>query len=608
MVFQHNQVDLLHVSKLRRVERYQKHEDIHIDSRPWTQLVLLLNVLATAAAAAEAELGLLLGVVVVADVQAEVAGLLGNLLERELGHVLGHGVGALALDVSAGVDDVDFLELTASRLDVEVPAEGNGAEVDESEEEVDTPRTGGGKDGREHDDSEVADPVGAGGGGTTGGTGTQGVDLGRVDPGERQQGKGEEDNEQEDTNDGTLGVGLGLLDQAGEGNDETETLAQETDQVEVTTTDTLNHEERGDGGQSVDGGEDTTHNQGQTVFQAQVVLEEQSRVVDGSVATGELLEELTGATDDHALELLGLAESEERLEAGLGGLGGLGGLDIGLHEVEVGQDVVGVGRGVLELGEDLASLRVVSSHHQPARRLGEHEGAGHDEQGEQDLQSDGESPLHGGLDVGETEDDPVGHESADGDNGTLEADEETTVVRAGALGLPDGDRRRVQTVTNSRHDTSDDELTETPLVAKGGRRDDGTDNQSKGTQDNQTRPTQGVTEEHGEESTEETTDLVTGGDGTTNDVDVSVRGSVGILGHLEGIEGLGELGTGDQTRHHALVVTEERETHDGGEGDAHPERSPRQAGGGSPHIAGTGDMRTREGIKENRDGERSDRK
>ena len=282
---------------------------------------------------------------VLGDVETQLDGHLSDLLGVELGHLVGDLEGPLALDVGLGEDEVDLLEVATSGLGVEEVSEGHTDEVDQGEEEVDAPGTGVGEDGGEHDDREVGDPVGAGGRGGSHGTSAEGVDLGRVDPGQRQRCEGEEDNEEEDTNNGTLGGLRTALDQTAHSDDETQTLAHEADEEQVAAADPLDHEEGGDGGQGVDSGEDTTQNERHAVAHAQVLFEEQGGVVDGGVAAGELLEELTGTTNHHALELLGLAKGKEGLPAGLGALVGL---EIGLHHVQIGIDSVGVGGGIAE--------------------------------------------------------------------------------------------------------------------------------------------------------------------------------------------------------------------------------------------------------------------
>lgn len=58
------------------------------------------------------------------------------------------------------------------------------------------------------------------------------------------------------------------------------------------------------------------------------------------------------------------------------------------------------------------------------------------------------------------------------------------------------------------------------------------------------------------------------------------------LGHFENWKGVYKLVAVEEAGHHALIVAEERETHDSGDRDAHPERPTTQAAGGRPHIGG----------------------
>jgi len=427
---------------------------------------LIRDVLLLALAAAHRDFGLFgLGSdLVMRGIQTQLSLHLSDLVDAELRKLLSDLEGPLLVNMGFGEDNVDLFQITAGSLRVEEPGKGNADEVDQGEEEVDTPATGRGEHGSEHNHSEVRDPVGAGRGRGSHGTCSERVDLGRVDPGQRQCGKGEEADEQEDTDGGTLGVLGGGVDQASHGNNERETLTSETDQEQLATAHFLNHEEGGDGSQSIDRGEDTTQNQRQLALDLQVVLEEQGRVVDSRIAASKLLEELAGATDHHALEFLSLAEGEELLPAGLDTLLGL---QIRLHEVVISEHILRVDGAVVEGSQHLQGLLVVSPHNKPTRGLGHHQTTGGDTDREENLECDGETPLDRRVDVGKTEIDPVGDEGTDGDDGTLEANEETTVMGARALGLPDGDRRSVHAVTKTGNDTADHELAQTPVRAKG---------------------------------------------------------------------------------------------------------------------------------------------
>lgn len=504
-----------------------------------------------------------------------------DLLEIKLGHVVGDLECHLPFDMGPGVDDVDLLKLTASRLDIEEVAQYQTDKVKQREEEIKAPSTLVSEKRREHDHGEVADPVGAGRRCGTHCTGTEGIDLRRIDPGQWQKSECKERDEEEDTNGSTLGVLLIFLDQASKCDDKAEPLAQETDQVQVATADPFNHEKGWDGGKGINGSEDTTHDHRQVCIHAQVILEKQRRVVDGGVTAGELLEELAGATNEKALEFLGLAECENRRPARFRGLGGF---HIRLHEVEVGKDSIGVRSGVLELSENFAGLPVISVLHKPPRGIREYQGTGGHDQSEEDLERYGESPLDGIRGVGETEDHPVGNKGTDSDHCTFKTDQEATVVSVGAFRLPDGDCGRVHAVSEARYNTADDELTETPFITKGDRCNQGTNGQDIGTSKDQASAAEFLAKEHREQRAEETADLIAGCDSTANDVNVVFLRIRRWVGHLEYTKGSCKLFAIDEARHHALIVAEERETHDGGDGDAHPERPPFQAAGRCPHV------------------------
>lgn len=496
---------------------------------------------------------------------------LSDLLNGELRQLVGNLVGPLLLNVGLGEDDIDFLKITAGGLRVEEPGEGDTNEVDKGEEEIETPTTAAGEHRCKHDDGEVGDPVGASGSRGSHGTGTERVDLRRVDPGQRQRRKGEEADEQENTDGSTLGVLGGGINQASHGNDERKTLASETDQEQLATANPLNHEEGGNGGESVDGGEDTAQDQRQFALDFQIVLEQQGRVVDSSVAASELLEELAGATDHHALELLGLAELEE---GGPAGLGTLLGVQVGLHQVVIGEHILRIDGAVVKGSQDLQRLLVVAPYNKPTRGLGEHQSTNDDGDSEDDLESDGEAPLDRRVDVGKTKIDPVGDKGTDGDDGTLEADEETTIMGARALGLPDGDSSSVHAVAETGNHTTDNELSQSPVRAESGSRNGSTENHQETTGHQKGSAADTLTKAKCENGTKETAQLVTSGDGTLENGDMgsesahaAITGGNGTNLIVKRGELLDELVSRNETRHQTLIITEEGEAHDGSESD-----------------------------------------
>ena len=113
--------------------------------------------------------------------------------------------------------------------------------------------------------------------------------------------------------------------------------------------------------------------------------------------------------------------------------------------------------------------------------------------------------------------------------------------------------------------------------------DDSADDHDDTAGNQQRSATDALAEHEGEDRAEETTQLITGGDRTAEDRDMLRVGVTGALGDGQGREFLGELVSGDDTGHQALVITEEGKAHDGGEGDRKPKLATPQARGGSPH-------------------------
>lgn len=137
-------------------------------------------------AAASSHLNLLgLTGMVVGGSQAKFHLHLDDLLNGELRQLLSDLEGPLLLNVSLGEDDVNLFQVTTGGLNIEEVGEGNGGEVDQGKEQVETPGATVGENGGEHNNSEVVNPVGASGGGSSYGTCAKRIDLGRVDPRQR---------------------------------------------------------------------------------------------------------------------------------------------------------------------------------------------------------------------------------------------------------------------------------------------------------------------------------------------------------------------------------------------------------------------------------------
>lgn len=310
------------------------------------------------------------------------------------------------------------------------------------------------------------------------------------------------------------------------------------------------------------------------------VFEQEGGVVDGGIAPGELLEKLSGRTNQHALELLRLAASEERFDAAAVASS----FDISLDEVEIGNNLLIIFDSAVESGEHFASFHLVAVLDEPARRFGQDGHANTHDDGEDDLESDGESPLHRAVDIAETEIDPIGDEGSHSDDGALETDEESTVLGLRSLGLPDGNGRSVHAVADARNDSSHDELSHGPgaLEADGG--DDGTDDEDDAASQANARAANLLAVHESEDGTEEAADFVTSRDGAANDRNVLRVSWAGVRWNESRREFVVELVTRNEARHEALIVTEEGEAHDGGDGDGRPELLASKAAGAGPHV------------------------
>lgn len=200
---------------------------------------------------------------------------------------------------------------------------------------------------------------------------------------------------------------------------------------------------------------------------------------------------------------------------------------------------------------------------------------GEQQERKHNLHGHGETPLDRGVDVGEAEIDPVGDHSTESDDGTFQVDQEPSVFGLGHFRLPHGDGGGVETGTNAGDDSADDELAETPVGAEGRGGDDGTDDGGDGAQDDKWLSADVFTSEHDEQRAEKTPDFVAGGDSALDDGGVSVV----VAELLGGRELVVELVTGDEPGHEPLVVAEERETGDGGDGDGETQVAPAKPGG-----------------------------
>jgi len=177
--------------------------------------------------------------------------------------------------------------------------------------------------------------------------------------------------------------------ETGEDDEHGGSLTESTDKEELPSSDLLDEEERGEGEDGVDDGKDTTEDEGQSSLKTDLLLEQDGRVVNDGVTTTELLEKLGRSTDQSSTQVLLLSTLEQvsgaRLELGLSGdsIGHLGSLGNSSRVLDL---------DTLESGDSTGSLGVVAVLDEPSGRFGEDGDTRHHDDGEEDLESNGESP------------------------------------------------------------------------------------------------------------------------------------------------------------------------------------------------------------------------
>ena len=188
------------------------------------------------------------------------------------------------------------------------------------------------------------------------------------------------------------------------------------------------------------------------------------------------------------------------------------------------------------------------------RQLGHH---AENDESEDALESDGESPSEVVRAVKTSIVDPVSNQRANSDVTALNADDLSTVLRTAALSLVGGDCRSVDSVTNTSDASSDDELRSGTAVRRNcGNLDDDTNDHDPGAKEDGFAATKPVSKSEDDAGTEETTDSVDSNNETL------VGGVTFNLG-----KGMDECGGGDNTGHDTLVISEEQEVGGSNDGD-----------------------------------------
>ncbi len=410
----------------------------------------------------------------------------------------------------------------------------NDGDEHDGKDDVGLPGDGGKGDGSDHDDNEVEGPVARGGQSVGRSTNPQRHDLGRVQPGHTQPTDGEEgvEDEQEEGRHETR-TGAADLVQGGpvdDGQDDHgDGHAGGAEQHELTTTKLLDGE-HGDprGGKvfgAVGGGQDARH----VGRHADLVLVDVGGVVGDEIDAGNLLEDLVDVGKHDAVEVSVLGHGEQIPEAALGHLG---------HDVLDGHELVLdegiVGRQAGEGAEHVQGLFFVALEDQPAGGLGQLHDQGDDDEGEEDLEGDGEAPGDAaGFGVVEAKVDPVGDADTARDERALDHDQHATTMGLGAFRLPGGHGGGVEAVAEAGDEAGDDEHGQ----GDGGGHEGGADDHDGGTEEDGAAAAEAIAHPDGADGAEEATDVV-GGHGDT------LGGGPLVLGRGRGDVRLGHAGLG----------------------------------------------------------------
>ncbi|KAH3661398.1 hypothetical protein OGAPHI_006805 [Ogataea philodendri] len=486
-----------------------------------------------------------------------------ELLVVQLGHSVGHNESRNTLVVGSGENDINFLKRSTSSLRVEEVDDWHVNEINDGKEQVASPLGLVDEDWSEHDNGKVRQPVSTGGDRCGHSSGSQCIDFRWIHPWKWQDCEGKEGNEQEETDSGTLSVVSVLLNQTSESNDESNTLTSSTDQEKRSSTQSVDKEEGWDGEHGINDGEDTTHHQSLSSGKVQSVFEQDSSIVDGGVTSSKLLEELSTGTQHHSSEILVLSTAEKLSPSKLCVIESVHG--IGNHS-GLSNNTIVVRIDVVDASQNVSGFLHSTFRNEPSWRLWQTKDRQEQEQGKQNLQSNWQSPRNRAVSVGQTEIDPVSNQSTNRNDRTFQVNQTTSVLWLGLFRLPHRNSSSVHTVTNTGNRSSNDEVTQLPVWSEWEDRDESTNDDDSGTDNNKKTSSETVTNNHGKQGTEETSNFVTSCDNTLDHSSVST-------GSTDWREVSLKLWGGDNTTHKTLVISKQTETHHRGQGDCPSELS-----------------------------------
>lgn len=313
----------------------------------------------------------------------------GDLVARQCGHFIGDQGRSSTSQVCVSKDDVDFGQFSTCGFRVEDPDDREEDAIREGEEQEGVGTNGGGHGRQDLNDQKVEKPIAHGGDGVGLSSNGLRVQFGGVQPGKGEPRGTEERDEEVEPKRGTLGRPLPIGQQASESDEHGDSLTDGTDQEHGSSTASFNEDERRDGEDGVDDGQDTTEDKRELSLEANLIFEENGGVVNDGVATTELLEDLGRGPNKHSSEVLLLAALEQFLGRTLGLLSSDDAVE---DHVSLMNSSRVVNAGTVQSRDDLETFVESAMGQKPSRRFAQGESAPHQEDGENDLKSDGQSP------------------------------------------------------------------------------------------------------------------------------------------------------------------------------------------------------------------------
>jgi len=380
-----------------------------------------------------------------------------------------HGnLGAVPLGGRDGVDaehvhGVDLLERAVLGLDDEEEDEAREEQARAAEDEavpvVDVVDDEGGEEG----DEEVPQPVGRGGQSHAGGAVAGGVQLGDDSPDEGSPGGGEGDDEQagEDDQDVSGGGAAGLLknELTDEGVDqETDDSPESTNDESSAASALLDDPQTTESAEDVDGTKNDLSDVGVVKTNTG---EDGCAVVEEEVGTSELL---TGLEDDTDHDAAKHGRGGEHLPP-LGVLAGSLLVELEADLVDLVVDGLVVGVDTTKASNGGAGLLLAALTEGETRRLGKEQHAATEDEGEEEAETDSDSPGSAGVHVVGTEVDHVSGPDTESDEELVASNDDTTDDGGGALRLVHGNGDTEGANTHTSDQTANSELS--PVVSRG---------------------------------------------------------------------------------------------------------------------------------------------